>query len=1244
MNRFWIGGTGTWSATNTANWSSSAGGLPGATVPTAADNVFFDGGSGTGTCTMAVGYNPTIGTFTFTTNNFTINLNDNNLSCVTYNISNLSGVARVLAFGTSGQITIRGNNGTVAQWRYENGLTYTGSKKFVLSYTGNVGTRNLAFPSFNSVNALPNIYVTGGSDIIGGSGASGMVTGDFNFTGFSGKFTPNQWFLYGSLIFSPTMTLSAAPAGGLFTVATSGTYTITTNGAPWPSTQIVIAYATVTSSSAVYVFTDANLTLPTTTLSCGTLDFASYNTNVTFSSTFTSTSGRGRSIRWGTGTFTASATAGTIIDMANLTGMTYVGSPTITLSGLSTSAQTRTINCGSASGTVNLAININVPAGADTVNLNGYFANATFGSSFTGILGSTTSRVISGNLTLVSGMTTAPNSNMLTFTPIIANATVTTAGVTINSPVTMVGSAGTLIIGDNFTMGSTYPFALSQGTLNCNGKTISFDSFVSITGLVRTFYQNGATINVFGNNAAVVNIASGNFLSTGAVTFNLTYAGSVGTRTISVASNSTFNLNVQSGTDIVALTCTITNLNFTGFAGTLLNGARQIFANLTYSSGMTASEGNVATNLSTIPGTTAYLTTNGIPIAFPHTISGQGQTVLADNYNGNALSSNAILTVNNGNVNIGNVNVSVWSTAISALGNSNLVIDSGNFNVVGTTGNIITVTSPTNLKRTDGFTFNLTGNSGSSDTRQIVFASTLSPSTQAFNINATNGAGNLSVALNSPLNSLTLADGFVGNLTGTNAFTMSGNLSIGNNAGVVNPVANIVFGNASATATQTVYSPVANIGMGLTASSAGNLTFISNVTMGPLILGKGNVNLNEQVVNASKLWSSVATARTLNFGNANLNIYGSSTSVVYINNGTNLAVTGTKNLVATANTTVGTRTVYLPYVANEANAMSLYVENAADTLAIGGFLMDLTINNLTANLWYDDTKTILGNFIVKSPAKHQPVINHPSETTFAGANKTQLLSIDDTGIDLGSSYNINAPGSNVVFDYDLYADVLTVTEGNLINSNSAAIIANSVSMNGSNIRGLIVNDANVDLQGFGTVWYMPTSTNLNLALANSNININHSDVIGRSFIPGENLNYPNVVINSTLANTVTNFYGNVHYESLSSNVSVDYTVQFAPGVTNSFDHWAVSGSNSSNLTLTSLSSKGVIAPHNLVFTGVGDVNVANANISYSHANPADTWYSLYTNNNINSGNNSGWIFEPPTPPSGQQSNYYLLWW
>lgn len=50
---FWVGGAGTWDNATTTNWSLTSGGAGSAGVPTATDNVRFDGNSGGGTITFA---------------------------------------------------------------------------------------------------------------------------------------------------------------------------------------------------------------------------------------------------------------------------------------------------------------------------------------------------------------------------------------------------------------------------------------------------------------------------------------------------------------------------------------------------------------------------------------------------------------------------------------------------------------------------------------------------------------------------------------------------------------------------------------------------------------------------------------------------------------------------------------------------------------------------------------------------------------------------------------------------------------------------------------------------------------------------------------------------------------------------------------------------------------------------------------------------------------------------------------
>lgn len=52
-DRYWVGGTANWDATALLKWSSTSGGLGGETVPTAADDVYIDSGSGVVTVTAA---------------------------------------------------------------------------------------------------------------------------------------------------------------------------------------------------------------------------------------------------------------------------------------------------------------------------------------------------------------------------------------------------------------------------------------------------------------------------------------------------------------------------------------------------------------------------------------------------------------------------------------------------------------------------------------------------------------------------------------------------------------------------------------------------------------------------------------------------------------------------------------------------------------------------------------------------------------------------------------------------------------------------------------------------------------------------------------------------------------------------------------------------------------------------------------------------------------------------------------
>ena len=64
-DRYWVGGTGTWSFSGTTNWSTTSGGAGGASAPTSVDDVYFDAGSDVGAnFTVTMNFSPSCRNFT----------------------------------------------------------------------------------------------------------------------------------------------------------------------------------------------------------------------------------------------------------------------------------------------------------------------------------------------------------------------------------------------------------------------------------------------------------------------------------------------------------------------------------------------------------------------------------------------------------------------------------------------------------------------------------------------------------------------------------------------------------------------------------------------------------------------------------------------------------------------------------------------------------------------------------------------------------------------------------------------------------------------------------------------------------------------------------------------------------------------------------------------------------------------------------------------------------------------------
>jgi hypothetical protein len=178
--RFWVGGSGTWSTTNTTNWSATSGGAGGASVPGAADDVTIDGNSGSPTVTT--NYDASVISVTINAAAATLSLGGT-LTC--------SGAITL----TAGTFTTNNFNVTATQLASTNSNARTinlGSSTVTLSSGNSAGNSAINFVintnlNFNAGTSSIVCSANSGTPSIIGGAASGTGVTFYNvsFTGTS---------------------------------------------------------------------------------------------------------------------------------------------------------------------------------------------------------------------------------------------------------------------------------------------------------------------------------------------------------------------------------------------------------------------------------------------------------------------------------------------------------------------------------------------------------------------------------------------------------------------------------------------------------------------------------------------------------------------------------------------------------------------------------------------------------------------------------------------------------------------------------------------------------------------------------------------------------------------------------------------------------------------------------------------------------------------------------------------------
>ena len=653
-NRYWRGGSGSWTTTNTANWSISSGGGGGASVPTAADAVIIDNLSGSptvtlsggpltcqsitttgATCTIA-GTGPTltvsgsitlsatttwsmVGSFTinatstvttngvsfgntglsFNASGLTLTLGSNLTTAVSFSLS-----AGTLSLGVGNYTltcqTFQSTNAVARSIQFGTGsiATTSGGYNIVGTNLTFTGTSNLTMNSGQTATMTTGFTSTNALSLtVSGTGTftgtAGNVYRNLILTSFTGTLGNTTRTLYGNLTIGASTTVSAGTSAT--TLALVGTQTITSNG-------VTLDFPITQSGVAGTVALSGNLTLGTSRAYTQTGGLLSLGANTLSTGIYSNSSGNTPSVSLSAGgNIVITGNATTVLTLSSATNVNSVPI-SLTYSG---ATGTRSITGGS--NPTNPPV-VTIPAGTDTVSLT---ATASCFASL-GLTG------FGGTLT-TSSTTYAFNVTQNAATTVTIGAS-PAGGLILNAANTYTLTSGTLTVSNGLSVGNFSSSNTNTRQINNNGGTITLTGSGTIWDLATTTnltYTGNNTISLINNTASARTFNGGGF-TYGPMSIGSPASGS--TLTFTGANTfSTFSMSAGAPSTLVfpaSTTTTMLNLSITGSAGnvtSLISSSAGTQATLSAPSGSTSNVSYVSIKDSIATGGAIWnaYTTNG---------------------------------------------------------------------------------------------------------------------------------------------------------------------------------------------------------------------------------------------------------------------------------------------------------------------------------------------------------------------------------------------------------------------------------------------------------------------------------------------------------------------------------------------------------------------------------------------------------------------------------------------------------
>jgi hypothetical protein len=198
--------------------------------------------------------------------------------------------------------------------------------------------------------------------------------------------------------------------------------------------------------------------------------------------------------------------------------------------------------------------------------------------------------------------------------------------------------------------------------------------------------------------------------------------------------------------------------------------------------------------------------------------------------------------------------------------------------------------------------------------------------------------------------------------------------------------------------------------------------------------------------------------------------------------------------------------------------------------------------------------------------------------------------------------------------------LLTLSEGTIDANGFDVSVGGFISGANLNTKALLMGSGTWTLTGTGSVWGV-TNLNLTFNKGTANIVLLDTSTTARTFAGG-GLTYNNLTIGGSTGSSVLTITGSNTFNTFTSIKTVAHTLNFTSGTTTTVNTFAITGSSGNIVTLKS-STAGSRAT---IRQTSGTVSVSYMDIKDSNATGGAAWTALLTDNNVDSGNNAGWIF------------------